>query len=306
MEKKSIIYIVLTAFFFGTLEVASKLGGASFNAIQLVFLRFLIGGVMLLPFAIHDLKKRAYKLTKSDLFYLLGLGVICVCISMAMLQYGVKRINANLASIIISMNPLFTMIFARFLVGEPFTKKKALVLVISFIGLLVVLNPATLFTGSIDPFGLIITLLAAISFGLFTAMGKKRLAKIGGMAQNSFSFLLGCAVLFIVMLVAKIPVVEGITLQSLPVLLYLGIFVTGAGYICFLKAIEIAGPSNASIAFFIKPVLAPVIAFLVLGEKFTWNLIVGIVIILIGSYINMRPEKKIVKEKKPVQAVKTV
>ena len=73
MEKKSIIYIVLTAFFFGTLEVASKLGGASFNAIQLVFLRFLIGGVMLLPFAIHDLKKRAYKLTKSDLLYLLGL-----------------------------------------------------------------------------------------------------------------------------------------------------------------------------------------------------------------------------------------
>ena len=128
MEKKSIIYIVLTAFFFGTLEVASKLGGASFNAIQLVFLRFLIGGVMLLPFAIHDLKKRAYKLTKSDLLYLLGLGFICVCISMAMLQYGVKRINANLASIIISMNPLFTMIFARFLVGEPFTKKKALVL----------------------------------------------------------------------------------------------------------------------------------------------------------------------------------
>ena len=42
MEKKSIIYIVLTAFFFGTLEVASKLGGASFNAIQLVFLRFMI------------------------------------------------------------------------------------------------------------------------------------------------------------------------------------------------------------------------------------------------------------------------
>lgn len=292
MEGKSIIYIVLTAFFFGTLEVASKLGGTSFNPIQLVFLRFLIGGILLLPFAISDLKKRKYKLSKSDLLYLLALGVICVCISMAMLQYGVGRISANLASIIISMNPLFTMIFARFIVGEAFTKRKALVLGISFGGLIIVLNPATLFSGDIDLAGVAITLVAAISFGLFTAMGKLRLDKIGGMAQNSLSFLFGCAVLFVVMVIGKIPVTQGITTQNLPILLYLGIFATGAGYYCFLKAIAISGPSNASLAFFIKPVLAPVMAFLVLGEKFTWNLIVGIVIILIGSYINIAPSPK--------------
>lgn len=292
MNKKSIIYIILTAFFFGTMEVASKLGGISFNAVQLVFLRFVIGGVMLLPFAIHELKKKQYKLSVSDFFYLLCLGIVCVCISMAMLQLGVKRINANLASIIISMNPLFTMIFAKFIVIEPFTKKKALVLTISFIGLLVVLNPATLVNGSVDPLGLLITLVAAIGFGLYTAMGKKRLAKLGGMVQNAFSFLLGSAVLLVFMLINGIPVVEGINMESLPVLLYLGICVTGLGYYCFLKAIAIAGPSNASVAFFIKPIVAPLAAWIVLKEPVTWNFIVGVIIILIGSYINMRPEKR--------------
>ena len=54
-NRKSILYIVLTAFCFGTMEVASKLGGASFDSIQLVFLRFVIGGLILLPFAVHDL-----------------------------------------------------------------------------------------------------------------------------------------------------------------------------------------------------------------------------------------------------------
>ena len=115
-NRKSILYIVLTAFCFGTMEVASKLGGASFDSIQLVFLRFVIGGLILLPFAVHDLKKKNYRLTPSDWLYLLALGAVCVCISMAMFQIGVKRINANLASIIISMNPLFTMIFAKFIV----------------------------------------------------------------------------------------------------------------------------------------------------------------------------------------------
>lgn len=287
-NRKSILYIVLTAFCFGTMEVASKLGGASFDSIQLVFLRFVIGGLILLPFAVHDLKKKNYRLTPSDWLYLLALGAVCVCISMAMFQIGVKRINANLASIIISMNPLFTMIFAKFIVDEPFTKKKALVLVISFAGLVIVVNPATLIGGTIDVTGLLITVGAAVSFGLYTAMGKKRIAKLGGMVENAVSFLLGSAVLLVFMAISGTPVLAGINTETLPVLLYLGICVTGIGYYAFLKAIELSGASNASIAFFIKPVVAPIAAWLVLGEAITWNFIAGVVVILIGSYINMR------------------
>ena len=287
-NRKSILYIVLTAFCFGTMEVASKLGGASFDSIQLVFLRFVIGGLILLPFAVHDLKKKNYRLTPSDWLYLLALGAVCVCISMAMFQIGVKRINANLASIIISMNPLFTMIFAKFIVDEPFTKKKALVLVISFAGLVIVVNPATLIGGTIDVTGLLITVGAAVSFGLYTAMGKKRIAKLGGMVENAVSFLLGSAALLAFMAISGTPVLAGINTETLPVLLYLGICVTGIGYYAFLKAIELSGASNASIAFFIKPVVAPIAAWLVLGEAITWNFIAGVVVILIGSYINMR------------------
>lgn len=289
-NRKSILYIVLTAFCFGTMEVASKLGGASFDSIQLVFLRFVIGGLILLPFAVHDLKKKNYRLTPSDWLYLLALGAVCVCISMAMFQIGVKRINANLASIIISMNPLFTMIFAKFIVDEPFTKKKALVLVISFAGLVIVVNPATLIGGTIDVTGLLITVGAAVSFGLYTAMGKKRIAKLGGMVENAVSFLLGSAVLLVFMAISGTPVLAGINTETLPVLLYLGICVTGIGYYAFLKAIELSGASNASIAFFIKPVVAPIAAWIVLGEAITWNFIAGVVVILIGSYINMRKE----------------
>ena len=291
MDKKSIICVILTAFCFGTMEVASKIGGLSFNAIQLVFLRFALGGVLLLPFAIADLKKRGYRLTGSDIVYLFILGIVCIG-SMALMQVGLKSINANVASIIISMNPLFTMIFARFIVGEPFTKRKALVLLISFIGLVIVIDPRKLISGGVNAYGLIITLLAAAAFGLYTAMGKKRLAKIGGMAQNCFTFLLGDVALLIVMLFTKIPVFEGISLSNLPVMLYLGIVVTAAGYFFFVKAIELSGPSNASIAFFIKPVLAPLVALVMLKEPVTINFIIGVVFILAGSYLKMIPEKK--------------
>ena len=71
---KKYIWVVLTAFAFGTMEIALKIGGGDFTALQLTFLRFLIGGLFLLPFAVHDLKKRAYHLTKKDFGYLCLLG----------------------------------------------------------------------------------------------------------------------------------------------------------------------------------------------------------------------------------------
>lgn len=280
------------------MEVAAKYTGGAFNSIQLTFLRFLIGGLMLLPFAISDLKKRGHSLTAGDLGYLLFLGVISISISMTLLQVSMIGINANLAAIIICTNPLFTMIFAHFVADDPFTKRKAVVLLLMLIGLVIVANPAEVLSGGIDPLYLGCAVVAAVTFGLYTAYGKRRIASIGGMAQNAFSFLFGCAVLLPVMLIADIPIFGGISAQTLPVLLYLGIFVTGLGYYFYMKAIELGWPSVASIAFFLKPVIAPILAFIVLGEPITANLIVGVLFILAGSYVNMAPGLKAVKAAK--------
>ena len=280
------------------MEVAAKYTGGAFNSIQLTFLRFLIGGLMLLPFAISDLKKRGHSLTAGDLGYLLFLGVISISISMTLLQVSMIGINANLAAIIICTNPLFTMIFAHFVADDPFTKRKAVVLLLMLIGLVIVANPAEVLSGGIDPLYLGCAVVAAGTFRLYTGFRKRRLGSIGGMAQNAFSFLFGCAVLLPVMLIADIPIFGGISAQTLPVLLYLGIFVTGLGYYFYMKAIELGGPSVASIAFFLKPVIAPILAFIVLGEPITANLIVGVLFILAGSYVNMAPGLKAVKAAK--------
>ncbi len=285
------ICILLTAFFFGTMEISLKLAGVQFDAIQLTFLRFFIGGIILLPFAIIDLIKRKVKLTIHDLIYLLILGIVCICFSMFLYQIGVMRTNAGLAAIIISINPVFTMIFSHFLVSDKFTVKKAIVLALYVIGLVIVANPFSLGEGN-DIVGVLIVLVASVAFGLYTALGKKKIAKLGGMAQNSFSFLLGSGILLIIMLFMKSPIISGITLENLSLVLYLGVFVTGVGYYCFVKAIQLSSPSTASIAFFIKPILAIVLAFVILGETITINKIIGVSLVVVGSLINIVKVKK--------------
>ena len=286
-NRKSILYILVTAFCFGTMEVALKLGGSSFSALQMTFLRFLIGGLFLMPLALRDLKKRNLRLDRSDVGYMLMLAVIGICISMTSFQMGVMNSNANTASVIISMNPVFTMIFAYFIVGEPFTQKKALVLAISVIGLVFVANPVNMAEGN-TVIGMVFNLIAAVTFALFTALGKLRISRLGGLVQNSFTFLLASGIELIILLIRREPVLQGIEFQTLPVVIYTGIVVTGIGYYSFLKAIEMAGPSHASIAFFIKPVIAVTVAALLLREAVTWNIVLGIALIICGSVINLR------------------
>ena len=290
--KRSFFYILGAALLFSTMEVAIKSAGLSFNAIQLTFLRFMIGGLVLLPMAMFDLKKRQVKLNRSDWLYLLLLGLICVSFSMPLFQLGIMRSNANLAAMIISTSPVFTMTFARLIIKEPFTIRKIIMLILNLAGLLIVADPIKIISGHQSSLqGILLTLAAAISFGLYTALGKLRIDKIGGIAQSSLSFLLGSTVLMVVLALTGQPILAGIKLESLPLLLYLGALVTGLGYYCYNKAIAVAGPSTASVTFFIKPLLAPLIAWLVLREPVTWNLIAGIIAILVGSIINFTERK---------------
>ena len=273
------------------MEVVLKIAGRELDAFQVTFIRFAIGGLFLLPFSIRDMKKRAVKLTRGDWLYLLGLGVLCICISMLAFQIGIDHTNANLASVIICSNPVFVMIFAHFIVNEKFTGTKAVVLVVSILGLIIAANPLSLAEGN-TPFGILCMVIASVTFGLYATVGKLRIAKIGDVPQTCLSFLLGSVVMLIPMVMMGKPILSGIGTEHLLVVLYIGVLVTGVGYYFYFEAIHACGPSNASIVFFLKPMFAPIIALLVLHEDLTWNMILGIALLLTGSMINIRAAKK--------------
>ena len=298
------LWVLGTALAFGTMEVALKIGGGHFSELkldflrcftlekpfsplQLTFLRFFIGGLFLLPFALRDLARRKYRLTRGDWAFCALEGICGVVVSMTLFQMSVNASNANLAAVLISMNPMFTMAFAHFVAGERFTLRKGLVLAVCIGGLVLVAAPWKLAAGNTVE-GIFLGLGAAIFFGLYTALSKRRVKRIGGMALNSFSFLLGGLVELGILLAKGEPVTAGICAKSLPLLAYVSLVVTGFGYFCFMKAVENAGATTASYAFFIKPIIAAVLAYLVLGNEITWNIALGIAIIVTACVYNAR------------------
>lgn len=288
--KKAYFFVVLTAFLFGTMEVALKIVGNHLDPFQLTFLRFAIGGLLLLPFALAELKKNNIKLCLKDYLTLLGVGILGIPISMVFFQLGVMNSNAATASVLISINPLFTMVCAHFFTEEKLNRHKALVLFIGLLGIVFMIKPWNLQDGNTVK-GIIFMLLAAATFGMYTVAGKVSVSKMGIMAQTSISFLLGSIVLLIMILFMGRPVVSGVV-ENLPLVLYVGIFVTGLGYFSYFMAIKLSDASTGSLSFFLKPAIAPVMAVIFLRETILWNTYVGIILILFASYMNIRYQRK--------------
>ena len=288
--KRAYIFVIITALLFGSMEVACKVGGASLDPFQLTFLRFAIGGLVLLPFAIVEMRRRKVRISGKDLLQLAGVGTLGIPISMVLFQMSIMSSNASTVSVLICTSPFFVMLFAHLYTDEKLNREKLTVLGIALIGIVFMLRPWDVQEGN-SMFGMVLMLLAAFFFGAYTVAGKALVSRMGLMAQTSFSFLIGSLILLGIILFMGRPVLAGVP-DNLPIILYVGIMVTGLGYFCYFKSIAMSDAATGSFAFFLKPAIAPVLARIILGETILWNTVAGIVLILIASLLNIMGQKK--------------
>ncbi len=284
--KKVVICVCLTAFLFGTMEVALKTAGGSLDSVQLTFLRFFIGGLILAPMGIAEGRKKGNRLRFGDYSWLFLVGVMGIPISMLCFQLGVVRCNAATAASLICLNPVFTMVIAHLFTSEKMNKAKGLAFVIALVAMFFMIRPWDVQEGN-SVLGMGLMLIASVTFAAYTVMGKRSIARVGTFRQTSLSFILGSLVLLVVLLVTGRPVLSGVAANWM-IVAYCAVFVTGLGYMFYFIAIKYSDATTGSIAFFIKPAIAPILAVLLLHESIYWNTIVGIVLLITASLITLR------------------
>ena len=287
--KKGILFAALTAILFVTLEPVSKLIANDVTPFAITLWRFIIGTVMMLPFAIMKIKKEKIQITPKDVALIAILGVFIVCFSMIALQVGVKKADSPaLIAIIFSSNSIFTILFSMFILKDKLTVNKAIALVLGVVGVLFCAD----FSSGTNLESVAYAVFASLSFSLYTVLSKKFTKKFGGIIQTSFGFLAGSVILFVFLLVmgfatgdpAYTIMPSVINVNVVLNLVYLGIFVTGLGYLFYFKAMEHGGAIMASLAFFIKPVLTPFVTFFVNGITPDWKVFAAVICIVAASY----------------------
>lgn len=157
--KRGYLYIAVTTLLFSSMEVALKLISGQFNPIQLNFSRFLVGGLVLIPFAVRELKKRGRKLDGKALGSFALLGLMGIAVSMSLYQLSVTRIQASVVGVLFSSNPVFVTLFAFLLLHETISKNQIAGLVLDVAGIVLIIQPWHL---RLDALGVVYVLLAPL------------------------------------------------------------------------------------------------------------------------------------------------
>lgn len=283
--KKVVFYIIMAAAIFATMEVALKTGGSDLDSLQLTFLRFFIGGIVLIPPAILECRKSGYRPNVKDVIWMTLLGIMGIPVSMLAYQIGVMNCNAATAAPLICTNPLFAMLLAHIFTSEKMDKRKWLAFALGIVAIFFMIRPWDVQEGNTVK-GIVIMMIAAVSFGAYAVMGKRSIGRIGTFTQTCINFIGGSLVLLVITLATGHPVLAGVA-DNIGIVIYAGLVVTGIGYIFYFLAIKESDASTGSITFFVKPAIAPFFAILFLHETVYWNTVVGILILIIASVITI-------------------
>ncbi len=298
------LFIALATLFFSTMEIALKSIAGEFHPVQINFTRFLVGGLFLIPFARRALRKHGARLEPGVLADFAFLGFVGIVVSMSFYQFAVENANASVVAVLFSCNPVFVFVFAYLILRADIRRQHIIALVLECVGAVILINP--LHT-DISLAGITLSALATMTFALYAVLGARPCARYSGVVVTCGSFLLASLEMLVLValshlgfvadllvgtpleLFADIPVLSGYTSGNILIVLYICIGVTGGGYASYFMAIESTSALTASLVFFFKPALAPVLALLFLREPIPFNMVVGILLILLGSLVSLIP-----------------
>lgn len=302
--KKGYGYIAVAVIMFTSFEVVLKFIAGQINPVQLTLCRFAIGFIFLLPVALHNLKKRAKQLDGKTMAYFALLGLIGIALCMPILQMAVSYTNSSVAAVMFSCNPVFVTFLAFFLLKEPIKPRHIAALALEILGTVVIISP---WNTKLNMTGVALALLSTLLFSLYGVMGKRKVAEFGGAVVTCFSFFFGSLIVLALILLshipvaaqmfqsiglnsfANIPVLAGYTWENLPYVLFVSVGVAGIGFCAYFLAMEYQPASVVSLVYFFKPALSPLLAWWVHGEEIAPNMLVGVILIVVGSLCSIIP-----------------
>ena len=302
--KQGYVFIAIATIMFSTMEVALKFIMGEVNSVQLTFSRFFIGFLFLAPLAWRTLKKRGLSLDRRSVAYFSLLGLVGIAICMPIYQLSVNYIDSAVVAVLFSCNPVFVTFLAFLFLGEAIRGRHIAALVLEVVGTIAIINP---FSTRLNMVGVVLAVTATLLFAIYGVMGKKKVAQFGGAVVTCFSFLFGSLIILVFIGIthipaaaaaitaaglpsfANIPILSGYTLSNLPVVLYVSVGVAGVGFCAYFMAMEYQPASVVSLVYFFKPALSPVLAWAIHGEEIPPNMLLGIVLIVVGSFCAIVP-----------------
>lgn len=244
-------------------------------------LRAIVGMVVLLLLAlVRDPAALRAAPAEGRWRWLLAAGVCVACYQLTFFA-AVARTGVAVGTLVmLTTAPLVAGLVGWVLDGNRPGRVWTLATVISLAGAaLLVLGSGT--AAPLDVGGLLLAVCAGAAFALYAVTGRQA-SQHGGdpLALVSLIFVVAAAVLTIPMASQDLTfVTDG---RNLVVLLWLGVAATAVAYLLYQSGMRTIDAATAATLALAEPMVANLLAVLVLGEPFTWLMGLGVALVLGG------------------------
>ena len=237
--------------------------------------------------------KAIKKIPLKDILLSLGLGVFGFFLYQVFVFSALERITSSMNAVLISVNVVFISILSYIILKEKIKIAGIIGIILAFIGVVLVTfnNGFSDVEGFniIDIPGVVFSLLAALSFALYSVLGKKILKRNDPLIVTAISLFSGTTLLAI--FTAGTVGYSGLFSSgwyNLLLIAILGLTVTAIAYPLWFTCLKNLPASHVSIYIYITPVFAVIISLVVLKEFFSWLFWVGSALIIAGIIITNR------------------
>jgi drug/metabolite transporter (DMT)-like permease len=286
--------LILTMAIWGGTWVAGRYAVQHAPPLGIAVWRFAIAGCALLALTVwrHGGLPRP---SRREWRLIAALGATGIFLYNLCFLYGLQRLAAGHAALVVALNPVMAMLAAAWLQGEHLTRAKSVGAAIALVGCLTVIghgSPLAPLTGAVG-LGDLLIVGCAFFWTTYTLIGRRATKTLSALVVTAYSTAFGCALLTLTALIddpaALLPNYAPLVWAAI---LFLALLGTTLGFTWFNQAVAKIGAARASMFINIVPVSAVLSGAWLLGERLELPVLAGGILVLAGVVLTQRAPRQ--------------
>ena len=271
----------------GASFIATKVALEEVSPVTIVWLRFAIG-VIILGLAVF-LRKQFTLPGRNEWSYFALLGFLGITFHQWLQSNGLRTSEAGTTAWIVSTTPVFMALLGWLALKENLGWRRTAGIALAFAGVLLVSSKGNLASISVGRFGApgdVLILVSAVNWAVFSILSRRGLQRHPASLMMFYVMALGWVFISVLFFAGKgFGDVSNLTGRGWAGILFLGIFCSGLAYIAWYDALKALSTAQTGVFLYIEPLVAVVVAAIVLGEQVTLLSLLGGAVILFGVWL---------------------
>jgi RarD protein len=226
--------------------------------------------------AVLLVRGRWFHIRREDWRLVLGLSFLVIPLNQFLFLYGMRFTTPSNAALLYATTPLFVLLFSRWFLGERLTRRKISGVVLGFLGVIVVIFERGIDTSRQFVYGNLIMCVAVVAWALYTAYGKRLIARYGPVDASAATLFVGTLLFLPIGLVPAVSFpFETLAMVHWLQILYLGLVTSVVAYLLWYFALARTDATKVALFTYLQPVLTTLLAVLLLGQGITAAFVFG-------------------------------